>query len=72
MRNGNIFIFNRFYKMNTMNTTFILYDIDSKYYKLSDLRFIFMIIKSKYYQKLITVYKLYNYYIEQILTYCFR
>lgn len=58
--------------MNTMNTTFILYDIDSKYYKLSDLRFIFMIIKSKYYQKLITVYKLYNYYIEQILTYCFR
>lgn len=55
-----------------MNTTFILYDIDSKYYKLSDLRFIFMIIKSKYYQKLITVYKLYNYYIEQILTYCFR
>jgi len=72
LRNGNIFIFNRFYKMNTMNTTFILYDIDSKYYKLSDLRFIFMIIKSKYYQKLITVYKLYNYYIEQILTYCFR
>lgn len=51
-----------------MNTIFILYDIDHKYYKLSDLRFIFMIIKSKYYHKLIIVYELDDYYIKRILS----